>query len=84
MSAEDLATTQPPPQLNRPGSWTPGLHKLAGVGPKTGEVVVRLLGQEPAYERINKFGDQVLTEMADALTKSWADEKAAEFLGQFQ
>lgn len=62
--------------------WTTGLHKLAGVGPKVGEVVTRLVGS--TFDQITKLGDEVLVELANALSAPWTDEQAATFLDRLQ
>jgi serine/threonine protein kinase len=63
-----------------PGPWTPGMHKLAGVGVHTNTILTRLIESEAAFRRLDKLGDESLLALASELSLSWSDEHAAEFL----
>jgi hypothetical protein len=76
----ETSVDQPSTPVNHAGQWTIGLHKLAGIGPKTNAVVTRLVGVDVAFRGFHKLGDEALIALADSLSTPWSDECAAEFL----
>lgn len=76
------AAEPPATRLSIRSGWTTGLHKLAGVGSQVGAVVTRMMEGDPAFDRVGKLGDDALVELANALSASWNDGPAAEFLDE--
>ncbi len=73
-------------EVNRPGTFTPALHKLAAIGVKTKAVVEEFFtissGVDLAFRSLPKWEERDVVELADALDTPWTDDDAAVMLNE--